>query len=81
MVADRAPEARTRTWLEIRRPIWIYLDGEMLLLTLNCPHRNMLALEGYDTEMLDVKLIAPLKIDVDWKWTLDEKGCNDFSVR
>uniref|UniRef100_A0A183F6X7 COMM domain-containing protein n=1 Tax=Heligmosomoides polygyrus TaxID=6339 RepID=A0A183F6X7_HELPZ len=40
-----------------------------------------LALEGYDKEMLNVKLIAPLKIDVDWKWTIGEDGCNDFSVR
>ncbi|KIH63014.1 hypothetical protein ANCDUO_06692 [Ancylostoma duodenale] len=31
--------------------------------------------------MLNVKLIAPLKIDVDWKWTIGEDGCNNFSVR
>ncbi|VDM75632.1 unnamed protein product [Strongylus vulgaris] len=40
-----------------------------------------LALDGYDKKLLDVKLIAPLKIDVDWKWTIGEDGCNNFSVR
>ncbi|ETN79979.1 hypothetical protein NECAME_02456 [Necator americanus] len=40
-----------------------------------------LALDGYDKKMLNVKLIAPLKIDVDWKWTIGEDGCNNFSVR
>ncbi|VDM54362.1 unnamed protein product [Angiostrongylus costaricensis] len=40
-----------------------------------------LGLEGYDKKMLEVKLVTPLKIDVDWKWTIGEDGCNNFSVR
>ncbi|PIO75168.1 hypothetical protein TELCIR_02809 [Teladorsagia circumcincta] len=50
----------------------------------NTDHKDQhlrLALEGYDKKMLEVKLIAPLKIDVDWKWTIGEDGCNNFSVR
>lgn len=30
---------------------------------------------------INVPSIVPLKIDVDWKWTLDEGDCNHFSIR
>uniref|UniRef100_A0A1I7X721 DUF3291 domain-containing protein n=1 Tax=Heterorhabditis bacteriophora TaxID=37862 RepID=A0A1I7X721_HETBA len=40
-----------------------------------------LAMDGYDKKLLKLKSISPLKIDVDWKWTLGKDGCNNFSVR
>uniref|UniRef100_A0A0K0DAP9 C-type lectin domain-containing protein n=1 Tax=Angiostrongylus cantonensis TaxID=6313 RepID=A0A0K0DAP9_ANGCA len=45
-------------------------------------HQHLrLGLEGYDKKMFEVKLVTPLKIDVDWKWTIGVDGCNNFSVR
>ncbi|PAV76285.1 hypothetical protein WR25_16947 isoform A [Diploscapter pachys] len=40
-----------------------------------------LGVEGLDSRIVRVKTISPLKIDVDWKWQIDEKGCNLFYVR
>ncbi|CAB3397109.1 unnamed protein product [Caenorhabditis bovis] len=40
-----------------------------------------LQIGGYDRRKIRTISIAPLKIDVDWRWQVDKRGCNNFVVR
>ncbi|CAJ0580591.1 unnamed protein product, partial [Mesorhabditis spiculigera] len=40
-----------------------------------------LSVPGMESKPVTVPAITPLRIDIDWRWTSDEKGCNRFTVR
>ncbi|CAJ0942431.1 unnamed protein product, partial [Mesorhabditis belari] len=40
-----------------------------------------LSLPGMGRAPVKVEAITPLRIDLDWRWTSDEKSCNNFTVR